>query len=528
MLKIVRHLERRWGLAGRTCNPKDVICGLISPIVIITSTVGYAALIFSGPLAGALPVGIGYALIGAGVMAILYAASGAMPYAIAGPDSKLAAVLATLAAIIAADGQPDAQSRVLVALLAGTFITGLALYLFGRLKTGRWIRFIPFPVVGGFMAASGWFLAAGAIRVLTGVPVTLARIPELAEGVHPLQLLIGALFCLVIHGFRRAKTPLAFPALLIGGSALVHGALLMAGYSIAQARSAGWLLDAGGGAQFPWTGLAGTLSNTDLGPMLRASGEYIALVAVTSITLLLSLMAVEVETRVDVDVDRELRVNGLANLAVGLCGGMAGTLSVSRTLFNYRAGARHRISGILAGIVCLLILAFGTKGLGYIPVPILGGMLLQLGLVMLDDWLIKGWRRMQPVDFFQVLAILLVIVRWDFIAGVVLGVMAACITFAVNTSRVRLVKLGLSRSNFGSRVDRPALSAGTIAAPRQRHPDHVAAWFCLFRLGQPSLSACQRNFGRPGTENLPLSSAGFPPGAGDRFVGGPKPGEITP
>ena len=82
-------------------------------------------------------------------------------------------------------------------------------------------------------------------------------------------------------------------------------------------------------------------------------------------------MAVEVETRLDVDLDRELRLNGLANVLVGVCGGMTGTLSMSRTVLNYRAGGRHRASGILAGAICLLTLAFGTKALGFVPVPIL-------------------------------------------------------------------------------------------------------------------------------------------------------------
>jgi MFS superfamily sulfate permease-like transporter len=58
---------------------------------------------------------------------------------------------------------------------------------------------------------------------------------------------------------------------------------------------------------------------------------------------------------------------------------MTGTLSASRTLFNYRTGARGRASGILAGVVCLLTLAFGTKALGFVPVAILGALLLQLG-----------------------------------------------------------------------------------------------------------------------------------------------------
>jgi SulP family sulfate permease len=186
-----------------------------------------------------------------------------------------------------------------------------------------------------------------------------------------------------------------------------------------------------------------------------SAGGYVALIGVTAITLLLGTVAVEVSTRLDLDVDRELQVNGVANMLSGLGGGMVGTLSVSRTLFNYSVGARTRVSGAVVGGAGLLVLFFGTRALGLVPVPILFAMLMQIGLGMLDEWLIKGWPRMQRADYVQVLTILLVIVNWDFVAGVAVGVVAACVSFAINSSRVRLVKLGLNRSEYGSRVDRP-------------------------------------------------------------------------
>ncbi|HYA16292.1 MAG TPA: cyclic nucleotide-binding domain-containing protein, partial [Bryobacteraceae bacterium] len=122
----------------------------------------------------------------------------------------------------------------------------------------------------------------------------------------------------------------------------------------------------------------------------------------------------------------------------------------------------------------LLTLAFGTGLLGYLPVPILGGMLLQLGAVMLDDWLLSGWKRMQATDFAQVCAILVLIIWLGFLAGIAAGIVVACVTFAVSSSRVRLVKLELNRSNFSSRLDRsPAQNAELI-----RHGDRIR----IFRL----------------------------------------------
>jgi SulP family sulfate permease len=141
---------------------------------------------------------------------------------------------------------------------------------------------------------------------------------------------------------------------------------------------------------------------------------------------------------------------------------MVGTISVSRTVINHRLGALSRASGFMVGVICLALLAFGTDALGFIPKPVLGGLLVYIGIGMLRDWLIVGRRTMPTTDFLQVLIIMLAIVLWDFLAGVGIGIVAACVTFAVNTSRIRPVRQSLDRSSFRSRVDRPIAHEETL------------------------------------------------------------------
>ena len=101
----------------------------------------------------------------------------------------------------------------------------------------------------------------------------------------------------------------------------------------------------------------------------------------------------------------------------GLAGGTVGTLSVSRTLFSFRIGARGRISGFLVGALCLFPLALGPSALGFVPMPILGAVLIQLGGSMLYEWLFKSWRLMQPADYLQLCIIFLTIISFDFEIG---------------------------------------------------------------------------------------------------------------
>lgn len=459
----------------------QAVAGLLTSIILIASTVSYSAAIFSGPLSGFLQVGIGSGLIGAIVSILMFSMKSGIPFAIAGPDSKPTAILAALVIGTAGYTGMHADSGAAMAMLVlmiGTVLTGVALYAIGALRMGGLVRYVPYSVVGGFMAVSGWLLATGAIRILTGIEPRWQTLAELVQPAHLIQIAAGVAFAVALRAVGRSRSLYAFPALLLGGTALVHVLLATVGrMSIAEAQAAGWLLRVPAGAVIPtvWL-LSRQLPHVDWAVLARLSGDYAALIMVTAITLLLSTTSVEVDTNMaaDVDVDRELRTNGLANLLAAIPGGMVGTLSLSRTLFNFQSGGRTRISGLTAAAACLLTLAFGTGILGYLPISILGGMLLDLGAGMLDVWLIRGWKRMSMADFAQVCGILVVILWWGFLAGIAAGVAVACVTFAVNSSRVGLVKMELDRSNFSSRVDRPP----TQIAELIRHGERIR----IFRL----------------------------------------------
>jgi SulP family sulfate permease len=439
---------------------KDVISGFVTPIIMITSTMSYAAMIFSGPLASGLPVGVGFGLLGAGVVAIVYAAFSGIPFAIAGPESKPAAVLSILAAAMAADfasrgHAAEAPASVMVALIAGTLITGAALLLLGLAKAGKWIRYVPYPVVAGFTAATGWMLAAGGTRFVTGKSISPGLLEQLERGQHLHQFAATLAFVCALFLAKSVKPPLVLPAALIGGTMATHLALHVAGYSLDAARRSGWLLDISSGTALPGLWLLKSWPHISLAASLWGSGGYLALVLVTGVTLLMTVMAVEIATHVDADLDRELRLNGVANILAGLGGGMVGTVSLSRTMLNHRNGGRGRASGMITGLVCLVALAFGRTALSLTPVPILAAFLLQRGIAILIETLGYGLRKMRRTEYLQMLLIFGVIVWWDLAAGVAVGFIVACIALAINTSQLGLLKLGLSRSAYSGSVDRP-------------------------------------------------------------------------
>jgi sulfate permease, SulP family len=447
---------------------KEIIPSLVSPISIVAKLLSFSLLIFVGPLAPILPIGVGFCLIGAAVATVIFAWRSEIPFAIAVPESKSVAVLASLSALVVArvtsTGEPEqVAATVLAALIASTVVVGVVSYLVGLLKLGRIIRFTPYPIIGGFMAASGWILASGSIRVILHEPLSLALLRHPPSTERLIELAVAIVFAIAVGAIRKVKHPLAFPALLLLGSVLVHIGLWLAGVSASDAHRHGWLLAFPASAEFPLPWLIASFSKVDVHAVLQASPEFSAVAMVVLATLLLTLMAIEVGTGIDVDLDKELKVNGLANALAGLCGGMVGTISANRTLFHYKMGARTRASAALAGLLCLAPMFVDPASLGLIPIPLLSALLLQLGAELLTEWLLLNSRKMQRLEFAQLILIFLAILFFDFVAGVALGIVAACITFAINTSRVQLVRAAISRENFASRVDRPLGQAEALS-----------------------------------------------------------------
>jgi len=161
--------------------------GLVIGILMVMIAVSFAALIYAGDLSSFASSGIGFILMGTAIVSAVVALLGSHPSAIAIDQDISAAILAlvaasTLGAIPAAT--PEQKFATIVILVIGsTLTTGLLFLLLGRYRLGDLIRFLPYPVVGGFLAGTGWLLATGAIGVMadatSGValwqPETLAR-----------------------------------------------------------------------------------------------------------------------------------------------------------------------------------------------------------------------------------------------------------------------------------------------------------------------------------------------------------------
>src|ERR1700758_2131903 len=163
---------------------RDLSGGAISGIVSIVYCVSYAAFIFSGPLTPWLGYGIAATFISTTVGAFVVALRSSLPFTIAGPDSSTSVVTATLVATFAgwavANSATDhpLESALIVTALSSALV-GILLCGLGLGRAGRAIRFVPYPVIGGFLGATGWLMVSGASQVITDMRLDAANIHAL-------------------------------------------------------------------------------------------------------------------------------------------------------------------------------------------------------------------------------------------------------------------------------------------------------------------------------------------------------------
>jgi SulP family sulfate permease len=436
---------------------RDLFAGAVSGLVTIAYSVSFSVLIFSGPLAGGVSFGLAALLTGGALTGLIVGLFTRLLPADAGPDTPAVAVMSVLAASIAvqfAGGDPaEAVRHTLLAISIATFLTGALLVALGALKAGIWLRFIPYPVIGGFLAASGSLLATGGMEVALNAASLLSELQTIGASGKIWHLavslgLAGLLFILRI----KIRSFLLLPAVFFASIVLFDLFFLLTDGMPGSQN--GWYLDSQQAGRL-WLPLK-AIATTDIRwHILLANGVEIAAVCgVTAIALLLDVSSLEVTHSKSADLDRELQVNGWGNLLAAPFGGAAGNVSMVGSLLIAEAGGVTRVATLAAAAVCGLAIFFSKWILGAIPTPLLGGVLIYLGVNILYRALIASAGQRSTTENILAVAITLAIVIFGYLIGIVLGILGACLSFAFSYSRINIIRQHLTRANSQSNVER--------------------------------------------------------------------------
>lgn len=448
----------------------DVGSAVVIAAVGVTIAVSVGTLVFGAAGPEHVARGIGLALASFTVVAAAVALLGSQRGAVASVQDTPAAVLAGAAAAVVTGGAgaagPDAAFATVAALCGlTTVVTGLVFVVVGWLRLGALVRFLPYPVMGGFLAGTGWLLLAGGVSVMTGRYLDLSDLGAALGPNWPATVLPGlALSAGLLVLNRRVGSPLAYPAAVIAAVGVFYLVMLVSGADLESWRAAGLLLAGGEGGDMVLPFGPAHLAVVDWGLVASQLPALAAVPVLALIGTLLNVTAAELQAGDRVDLDRQLRAAGFGNIVAGACGGMVGYHAVSLSELNRRAGRGTRATALIAAGLVLAALLLGGSAVGYLPRSVIGGVVSFLGLGFLFDWLVVERRRLAPFEYAIVVTILLVIALVGFLEGMAVGLVLTVLLFVVSYSRVDPVRYAATGAELRSRVRRSEAEDAALAA----------------------------------------------------------------
>jgi len=365
----------------------DLVAGLTVALFAIPQAMAYALIAGFPPSAG---------IVGAAVAAILGSIFGSSAFLISGPTNAISVMLAANAVTFAVYGDPLLVA-VTVTMMIGVVQFGAAFF-----KLGRFTRFVSEPVLTGFTAGAGIYIAVNQLPSVLGV----AR-NEIVRDVWGLTLPHNCLFDFFAILLTLEKTNRV--ALMVGASTffLVRGLQRLEPHiqrrlpapflAVLTVTLGAWLLKLGE----PERGALKLKLVKDIEPIARRLPDLVLpsvsldeiqslIGAVIAIAILGAVEAIAISKILAdkaghrFDANQELMGQGLCNIGVSLVGGFASSGSFTRSAVNYDSGAATRVSGVLSGILVMGIVVLFAPAANYIPTAVLAGTLIHIGLKLVD------------------------------------------------------------------------------------------------------------------------------------------------
>lgn len=439
-------------LAGQAHGLRDGAAGALFGVNLAARGLALAGLAFAGGLAPGAPMAAVLILASGLVTTLVMMGQRGLPMSIgAAQDLPLALLLPVLFTL----GAPGVTAAVPTAF-AIIGLTGLAMgalmLLLAKLRLGRVVRLIPHPVAAGFLAASGALIAMAALRL--AIPGGYAALPGLAAAgggaLMPLWLSLGFAAALLAL-MRWLGQTAGLIAGLAAGCALFYGWAAAAGMDAPAARAAGLLppLTPEGPLRLAWP-----MAGADWGAAAAQAPVILAAGALGALGLILNTAGLELATRQEIEGSRLLRRTGATSLAGGLIGMPPGYLSLVMTAPAHAMG----IHGRAAAVGVCLVLAAAALGAGrllpLLPVFVLAGLPLAIGLGITGHWLIARRRIETRADWLLTAAIVVIALFAGAVPAVLFGIAAASMIFAVSYASLPVVLRSGSLRAQRSTVDR--------------------------------------------------------------------------
>jgi sulfate permease, SulP family len=393
----------------------DFFGGVAAGVVALPLALAFGVASGLGPAAGL------YGAIATGIVAAVF---GGTPVQISGPTGPMTLVVA---GVVATNTLPSGAVN-LPGVVAIIVLAGLLQIALGLFRIGAYIRYVPYPVISGFMTGIGVIIILQQLFPMLGAeppssePLSILRQLHLLGGnIKWAAVALSALTIATV--FILPRFTKAVPASLVALVALTALAVLLG-------------LEVSVIGRIP-SGLPSlVIPSLDFQrlPLLMAAAIQLAFLGAID-SLLTSLVADNL-TRMQHDSNRELVGQGLGNIAAGLIGGIPGAGATMRTVLNVEAGGRSRLSGVVHGLFLAAVL-LGLSGLvQHVPHAVLAGLLVAVGIGIIDYRGIRHLLKVPRSDAFLMLFVLVLTVFTNLIVAVAAGLIVASFVFMKKVSDI--------------------------------------------------------------------------------------------
>ena len=390
----------------------DVFGGITAGVVALPLALAFGVQSGAGPVAGL------YGAIAIGIFAAIFGGTSTQVSGPTGPMTVISALV--IAKAIEGYGSLEAGMGFIICIFV---LAGIVQILFGLLQLGAYIKYIPYPVVSGFMSGIGGIIILLQIFPFLGqaspkkVLDVITHIPEAIPLINWEAVLISSSTIAIIYLFPRITK--AVPSTLV---ALISMTIVTASM----------------GLEVPVIGpIPTSLPELNLGAIANIHATDITLIVELSLTLallgaidsLLTSVIADNITKTKHHSNRELVGQGIGNIIAGCIGGLPGAGATMRTIVNINAGGQTPLSGVAHGVLLLgTLLGLGNYA-QEIPIPVLAGILITVGIGIIDY---KGLRHIKSVPRTDAVVMLIVLgmtVFVDLIQAVATGLILSSILF---------------------------------------------------------------------------------------------------
>lgn len=398
----------------------DLFGGITAGVVALPLALAMGVASGLGPMAGL------YGAIFVGFFAALF---GGTETQVSGPTGPMTVVVAGVVASIST--HPDLNGNIEL-IFTTIILAGVMQVVFGLSKFGDYIRLVPYPVISGFMSGIGGIIIILQISPLLGHSAPAGTLNALSyastaiSNMNTSAILLGAstLAIILLWPTKLAKfVPAPLAALVIGSVASLF---------LTNVPTLG---------DIP-TGLPGIhLPIFSPESFFIIAEAALVLAVLGAIDSLLTSLVADNMTRTRHDPNRELIGQGIGNAVAGLFGGAPGAGATMRTVINIRTGGKTRISGMIHAVFLLIIVLGAGPLASYIPHAVLAGILVKVGLDIVDWSYIKNSHRGPRWDLVLMVIVVGLTIFVDLLTAVAAGVILASVAFVKQVANQQMERI---------------------------------------------------------------------------------------